>query len=132
VLAKPPILVSPIPRKPLKLYISDADKPIRCLLAQDAEDGIERSIYYFIQLLNNAKCKYTPMEKLFLSLFYACTKLECYILLNEILVLCKFDIVKNLLNQPILQGLMIKWENKVKCLCFYICTITGYERASVS
>lgn len=53
------------------------------------------------------------MEKLCLSLFYACTKLEYYSLTNEILVLCKFDIVKHLLNQPILQGRLITWVIKL-------------------
>ena len=52
-------------------------------------------------------------KKLCLSLFYVCTKLEYYILPNEMLVLCKFDIVKNLLNQLILRGHLMKWAIKL-------------------
>lgn len=69
-LADPLVLVLPIPWKPLKLYISGANESIGCLLAQDAEDGIERSIYYLSQLLNNVECNYTSVVKLYLSLFY--------------------------------------------------------------
>ena len=69
--------------------------------------------FIIFRLLHNAKCKYTHVEKICLSLFHACTKLEYYTLPNEILVLCKFDIVKHLLNRPILQGCLMKWEIKL-------------------
>lgn len=112
-LADPLVLVLPIPWKPLKLYISGANESIGCLLAQDAEDGIERAIYYLSLLLHNFECKYTHVEKLCLPLFHACTKLEYYLLRNEVLVICKFDIVKHLLNRPVLQGRLMKWAIKL-------------------
>ena len=61
-LAEPLVLVLPIPGKPLNFYISAMDESIRCLLEQDAEDGIERTIYYLNWLLNNVECKYTHVE----------------------------------------------------------------------
>lgn len=46
VLAELLVLVPPILGKPLKLYISIVEEFIECLLEQDAEGGIERTIYY--------------------------------------------------------------------------------------
>ena len=37
------------------------------LLAQDAEDGTEKVIYYLSQLLNDVETRYTPIEKFYLS-----------------------------------------------------------------
>ena len=90
--------------KPLKLYISGTDDSIDSLLAQDAEDSIERAVYYLSHLLNNAETMYTSIEKLCLSLFHTCTNLEYYLLPREVLVMYKIDIVKYLLNQLVLQG----------------------------
>ena len=69
-------------------------------------------MYYLSYLLNDAEIRYTPIEKLCLSLFYACTKLEYYLLPSEVLVMCKIDIVKYLLNWPVLQGRLMKWAIK--------------------
>jgi len=46
-------------------------------------DGMERVIYYISRILNDAKTRYTHIEKLCMSLFYACTKLEYYLLPRE-------------------------------------------------
>ena len=83
------------------------------MLAQDSEDGTERAIYYLSRLLNDAKTRYTPIEKLYLSLFHACTKLKYYLLPREVLVVCKIDIVKYLLNRSVLQGRLMKWAIKL-------------------
>jgi len=75
--------------------------------------------FIIFRLLHNAKCKYTHVEKICLSLFHACTKLEYYFLPNKILVLWKFDIVKHLSNHPVLQERLVKWEIKLN---FYALT----------
>lgn len=112
-LALPIVLVPPIPVKPLKLYILAAEESIRCLLAQDVEDRTERYIYYLSRLLHDAKYRYTLIKKLCLSLFHACKKLEYYLLLNEVLVLYNFDIVKYLLSRLALQGHLMKLTIKL-------------------
>lgn len=101
-LINPPILVPPMPGRPLKLYILAAKDFICYLLAQDDEDNVEKSIIYLNCLLNDAHTRYTPIEKLCLSLYHTCTKLEHYLLPREVKVLSKIDIVKYLLNRPVL------------------------------
>jgi hypothetical protein len=51
-------------------------------LAQDvmSTDGTERVTYYISRILNDSKTRYTYIEKLCMSLFYECTKLEYYLL----------------------------------------------------
>ena len=64
------VLVSPSLGKPLKLYISAAKDSTRSFLAQDSEDGTEQAVYYLSRLLNDAKTRYTPIEKMELSKLY--------------------------------------------------------------
>ena len=99
--------------RPLKLYISATDDSIGSLLAQDTEDSTEKVMYCLSQLLNDAKTRCMPIEKLCLSLFHACTKLKYYLLPREILATCKIDIVRYLLNQPIWKGRLMKWAIKL-------------------
>ena len=102
--------------RPLKLYMSGIDDSIGSLLAQDAKDGTERVVYYLSHLLNDVETRHTPIEKLCLPLLYACTKLEYYLLPREVLVMCKIDIVKYLLNHPVLQRRLMKWAIKIMLL----------------
>lgn len=111
-LANPLVQIPPLPGRPLKLHIVVEDQAIDYLLAEDVDDGTERVIYYFSRIMNDAKIRYSSIEKLCLSLYHACTKLEFYLLPREILVLCKIDIVRYLTNRPILQGRLMKWAIK--------------------
>ena len=97
-LAHPPVVTPLAFGRPLKLYISATDDSISSLLAQDSKKGTERAVYYLSWLLNDAETRYTPIEKLCLSLFHACTKLEYYLLPRKVLEMCKIDIVQYLLN----------------------------------
>ncbi|XP_059668842.1 uncharacterized protein LOC132313924 [Cornus florida] len=56
-LANPPVLMPPIKKRPLRLYLSAANESIRTLLAQNNEWGKEQSIYYLSRVL-------TPVEYL--------------------------------------------------------------------
>ena len=79
------------------------------LVGTRSDDGIERDVYYISRLLVDVECRYTTIEKLCLSLYFACTKLEYYLLPKEVFVVCKIDLIKYLLNRPALQGWLMKW-----------------------
>jgi hypothetical protein len=49
------------------------------------------------------------MEKLCLSLYYACSKFRHYILSSSCIVACQYDVIKHMLLKPILSGRMGKW-----------------------
>jgi hypothetical protein len=49
------------------------------------------------------------MEKLCLSLYFACSKFRHYILSSSCIVACKYDAIKHMLLKPILSGRIGKW-----------------------
>src|SRR3954463_7909898 len=49
------------------------------------------------------------IEKSCLSLYYACTKFRPYLLSSTCVVTCQADVVKYMLQKPILSGMIRKW-----------------------
>ncbi|XP_062013814.1 uncharacterized protein LOC133730196 [Rosa rugosa] len=108
-LASPPVLVPPRAGFPLKLYISAAEASIGSLLAQDDEGGIEHAIFYLSRTLTDCETRYTPMEKLCLTLYFSACKLRHYMLSFTTCIIAQTDLVKYMLSRPILQGRIGKW-----------------------
>ena len=48
-------------------------------------------------------------EKLYLSLYYVCTELRHYLLSSTCVVVCQTDVIKYMLQKPILSGRIGKW-----------------------
>jgi hypothetical protein len=59
--------------------------------------------------LVDAEIRYSFIEKLCLSLFYACFKLRHYLLSSTYVVASQADVIKHMLQQPILSGRIGKW-----------------------
>ncbi|OMO99378.1 reverse transcriptase [Corchorus capsularis] len=108
-LAMPPVLVPPRKEKPLYLYVSATLSSIGCLLAQEVERGKEQVVYYLSQTLTDVENRYSPIEKLCLSLYFAAIKLRHYMLYYNVCIIAKTDIVKYMLTRPILRGRLGKW-----------------------
>ena len=79
-LFKPPVLMSPIQGHPLKLYLSAESESLGCLLAQNNSKGHELSVYYLSRVASPTETRYSPIEKLCLALYFACTKLRHYLI----------------------------------------------------
>ena len=84
------------------------DKVIGVVLTQETE-GNEYIITYVGRRLIDAKTSYTFIEKLYLSLYYACIKLRHYLLSSTCIVTCQADVIKHMLQKPILSGRIGKW-----------------------
>jgi hypothetical protein len=93
---------------PFWLYIAGEDAVSGAVLTPVTE-GKEHIITYFSQRLINAKTRYSFIEKLCLSLFYACSKLRHYLLSSTCIVACQAYVIKHILQQPILSGRIRKW-----------------------
>ena len=104
----PPMLVPSQQGKPFKLYISADDKTIGLALMQEFE-GKERVVFYLSRRLLDPETRYSPTEKLYLCLYFSCTKLRHYLLSAECTVVSKADVVKHMLSMPILNGRVGKW-----------------------
>jgi hypothetical protein len=73
-LPSPPVMKAPMAGIPFRLYIAAEDAVIGAVLMQITE-GKEHIITYLSWCLIDAKTRYSFIEKLCLSLFYACSKL---------------------------------------------------------
>ncbi|XP_015970077.1 uncharacterized protein LOC107493500 [Arachis duranensis] len=95
--------------EPLKLYIAASINTIGCMLAQEDENGHERTVYYLRRVLTDIETRYSLIEKLCLSLYYACMKLKCYMVAKSVKVIAQTDLIKYMLSFPMLRGLLGKW-----------------------
>ena len=84
------------------------DKVIGVVLTQETE-GKEYVITYVGRRLIDAETRYTFIEKLCLSLYYTCTKLGYYLSSSTCIVTCQVDVIKHMLQKPILSGRIRKW-----------------------
>jgi hypothetical protein len=69
---------------------------IGAILMQVTE-GKEHIITYLSQCLIDAEIRYS-IEKLCLSLFYACSKLRHYLLSSTCVVACQVDVIRHMLH----------------------------------
>jgi hypothetical protein len=107
-LSSPPVMKAHMVGIPFQLYIAVEDAVIGAVLTQVME-GKEHIITYLSRCLIEPKTRYSFIEKLCLSLFYACFKLQHYLLSSTCKVACQADIIRYMLQQPILGGMIGKW-----------------------
>ena len=109
-LSKPPVLMPPLKGRPLKLYLSFAKESIGCLLAQNNAEGHEQAVYYLSRVLNSMETSYTPIEKLCLALYFACTKLRHYLIKSQVYVVSQTYLMEYMLSRPLITGRISKWS----------------------
>jgi hypothetical protein len=107
-LSSAPVLKAPQVGVPFRLYIAAEDKVIGAVLTQET-GGKEHVVTYLSQRLVDAETRYTFIEKLCLCLFYACTKCRCYLLFSHCTVAGQTDVIKYMLQNPIMSGRIGKW-----------------------
>ena len=76
-LSSPPILVSPIERELLTLYLAVSDFSTSVVLVRDKE-RVQHPVYYCSRALRGVEERYPRMEKLILALVTAARKLRPY------------------------------------------------------
>ena len=81
-MANPPILVPPVARHPLILYITATPTTLGALLAKLDDAGKERAIYYISRTLVGYELNYTPMEKTYLAMVFS-TQILCHYMLSH-------------------------------------------------
>ena len=95
-LSSPPVLKAPKRGVPFRFYVAVEGKVIGAVLPQETERK-EYIITYVGRRLIDAETRYTFIEKLCLSLYYACTKLSHYLLSSTCIVTCQADVIKHML-----------------------------------
>ncbi|CAL2259742.1 unnamed protein product [Prunus armeniaca] len=88
------------------------------LLAQDNDEKKEQAVYYLSRILTATERKYSPMEKLFLALYFTVTKLRHYMLPFVVHIIAKTDLIKYMLTRPIIRGRIRKWTMALALFTF--------------
>ena len=100
-----PILVPPISRKPLILYLTIHEKSMDCILGQHDETGKkERAIYYLSKKFTNYESKYPSVEKMCCALAWTAERLKQYLLYHTTWLISKLDHIKYIFEKPSLSG----------------------------
>jgi hypothetical protein len=107
-LSSPLVMKSPMAKILFWLYIVVEGAVIGTILTQVA-DCKEHIITYLSRCLIDIEIRYSFIEKLCLSLFYACSKLRYYLLYSTYIVACQTDVIRHMLHQPILSERIINW-----------------------
>jgi hypothetical protein len=108
-LSSPLVMKTPIARISFRLYIAAEDAVIGAVLMQITE-GKEHIITYLIWCLIDIKTRYSFIENLCFYSFYACSKLQHYLLSSPCVVACQPNVIRHMLQQPIISGRIGKWD----------------------
>jgi hypothetical protein len=84
-------------------------EPALASVVIQVHDSKERVVFYLSRRMLDAETRYPEIGKLCLCLFFTCTKLRHILLSAETVVICKSNVIKNMLSAPVLKGRLGKW-----------------------
>jgi len=101
----PPVLVPPMPGRPLILYMTVLDESMRCVLGQhDESEKMERIIYYLSKKFMTCEMNYSLLKRTCCALVWATHRLRQYMLNYTTWLVSKIDPVKYIFEKPALTG----------------------------
>ncbi|GFZ02402.1 hypothetical protein Acr_15g0010100 [Actinidia rufa] len=109
-LMKPPVLIAPIPGRPLILYIAAQERSVGALLAQENDEGKENALYYLSRMMMHCELNYSPIEKMCLALVFTVQKLRHYFQAHTIHLISKANPVKYIMTKPVLSDRLARWS----------------------
>ncbi|XP_031392283.1 uncharacterized protein LOC116204334, partial [Punica granatum] len=117
-LVQSPVLVPPIPGRPLILYLTVRRQSLGCMLGQEDESTrAEHAIYYLSKKFTEGESNYPEIEKMCCALVWVMQRLRQYTLYHTIRLLSKADPLKYLLGSPSSMRNIAKWR----------CQLTEYD-----
>ena len=110
-LQEPPILLPPVPGKPLILYLTVLDESMGCVLGQlDEDKKKEHAIYYLSKKFTDCEQRYSLLEKTCCALAWAAHRLRQYMLSHTTWLISKMDPIKYIFEKPALTGRIARWQ----------------------
>ena len=107
----PPVLMPPVPRRPLILYVTILDESMGCMLGQHDESGKrERVVYYLSKKFMTCEMNYSLLERTCCALVWASHRLRQYMLSHTTWLISKMDLVKYIFEKPALTGRIARWQ----------------------
>ncbi|GJS46774.1 reverse transcriptase domain-containing protein [Tanacetum coccineum] len=107
-LSELPLLVAPKPKEELIIYLSAFYGAISAVLMTE-RGMVQTPVYFISRALQGPELKYTPMEKLVLSLVFAAKRLRRYFQAHPITVITDQPI-KQIISRPDVAGRLQKWS----------------------
>jgi ribonuclease HI len=107
-LMSPPMLRAHENGKKFRLYISAHERVIGVVLTQESA-GKEFAIAYLSRRMLDVETRYVHIKKLCLALYYAYSKFRHYILSSSCTVIGQHDVVRHMMQKPILSGRVGEW-----------------------
>lgn len=105
-LSSPPLLLKPIDREPLYLYLAVSENAISSVLICK-EAKVPKPVYYVNKMLQGVEKRYLEIEKLALALVVSARKLRPYFQSHEILILTNQPL-RQVLSKPKVSCIMVK------------------------
>ena len=91
----PPMLMPPVPRRPLILYMTVLDESMGCMLGQhDNFRKRERVVYYLSKKFTACEMNYSLLGRMCCALVWAAHCLRQYMLSHTTWLVSKMDLVK--------------------------------------
>ncbi|XP_058725708.1 uncharacterized protein LOC131597002, partial [Vicia villosa] len=110
-LQEPPILMPPVPGRPLLMYLTVLEGSMGCVLGQHDESGRkECAIYYLSKKFTDCESRYSLLEKTCCALVWAARRLRQYMLTHTTLLISKMDPIKYIFEKPALTGRLARWQ----------------------
>ena len=110
-LQNPPLLVPPVPGRPLILYLTVTEAAMGCVLGQHDESGRkEQAIYYLSKKFTDCESRYTMTEKLCCALVWSTKRLRQYMLYYTTWLISKMDPLKYIFEKPYLSSRIARWQ----------------------
>ncbi|XP_050888694.1 uncharacterized protein LOC127093831 [Lathyrus oleraceus] len=110
-LQEPPILVPPVPGRPLIMYLTVLDESMGCVLGQHDDTGKkEHAIYYLNKKFTECETRYSLLEKTCCALTWVARRLRQYMICHTNLLISKMDPIKYLFEKPVVTGRIARWQ----------------------
>ncbi|GJY17707.1 reverse transcriptase domain-containing protein [Tanacetum coccineum] len=107
-IAELPMLVAPMEKEELIVYLAAAKEMVSAVLMTERE-AKQMTIYFFNRVLRGPEVNYTSMEKLVLALVHASKRLKRYFQAHPIIVITDQPI-QQVLSRPKVAGRLQKWS----------------------
>ena len=109
-LMNPPVLVPPVPEKPLILYMTMLDESMGCVLGQhDESEKREQVVYYLSKKFTACEMNYSLLKRTCCALVWVAHRLRQYMLNYTTWLVSKMDPVKYIFEKPVFTGRIARW-----------------------
>ena len=104
----PPVLVPPMPGRPLLLYFSVSDITLGCMLAQLDDSGRERTIFYLSKRMLEYETRYIMIERFCLALVWATRRLRHCMTEYSVQLVSRLDLLRYSFDIPVLMSRLMR------------------------